>query len=258
LNETNNPNPDRQAAEEKLNRIEADLSQLESLLGEFQSIDADVLVKPFRSEAKSVATVQLRPSDYFAPAVIALLLQHLGVTLAALSIVREQRDGTMELFRVSPVSAFETLLGKYLSYLFFAGIIAAILTLAVVYGLRVPLLGSWLSYSLSLAALIFTSLGLGFVISIIAKTDSEAVQYSMILLLTSVFFSGAFVNLNTLWPPVHVVSWAMPATYGIFLLQDIMLRGLLANSVLLLGLAAIGAGLFLLAWFLLNRLMARS
>jgi ABC-2 type transport system permease protein len=96
-----------------------------------------------------VATVKLRPSDFFAPAVIALLLQHLAVTFAALSIVREQRDGTMELFRVSPVSAFETLLGKYLSYLFFAGVLAAILTLAVVYGLRVPLLACFRHFTIT-------------------------------------------------------------------------------------------------------------
>lgn len=258
FNTSSSSDPDRQATEEKINKIETDLSKLETLLGEFQNIDADVLVKPFRSEAKSVATVRIRPSDFFAPAVIALLLQHLAVTFAALSIVREQRDGTMELFRVSPISAFETLLGKYLSYLFFAGVLAVILTLAVVYGLEVPMLGSWLSYSLSLAALIFTSLGLGFVISLIAKTDTEAVQYSMILLLTSVFFSGAFVNLNTLWKPVQVISWAMPATYGISLLQNIMLRGTLANSLLLSGLTAIGLGLFVLAWVLLRRVMARS
>ena len=120
------------------------------------------------------------------------------------------------------------------------------------------MLGSWLGYCLSIAALIFTSLGLGFVISLIAKTDSEAVQYSMILLLTSVFFSGAFINLNTLWKPVQVVSWAVPATYGISLLQNIMLRGFLPNPILLPALAAIGLGLFLLAWLLLSRTMARS
>ncbi len=243
---------------ERISKIEAELSGLETLLTEFQNIDPNVLVSPFRSEAKSVAPVQLRPSDFFAPPVIALLLQHLSVTFAALSIVRERREGTMELFRVSPVSAFEVLLGKYLSYLLFAGILAAILTLAVIYVLGVPMLGDWSLYSLSIAALIFTSLGMGFVISLVAKSDSEAVQYSMILLLTSVFFSGAFINLNALWQPVQVVSWALPATYGILLLQNVMLRGFLANFILLVSLTAIGAGLFFIAWLLLRRLMQRG
>ncbi|MCK6628660.1 MAG: ABC transporter permease [Anaerolineae bacterium] len=243
---------------EKLDKIEGDLADLEALLGEFQSIDADVLISPFRSEAKSISPVQIRPSDFFAPAVIALLLQHLSITLGALSIVQEHQRGAMELFRVSPISAFETLLGKYLSYMLFAGVLAAVLTLMVIYGLGVPMLGQWLSYALTVAGLVFASLGIGFVISLVAKTDSEAVQYSMIVLLTSVFFSGAFVNLESLWQPVRVVGWLMPATYGILLLQNIMLRGFLANAVWLLGLTAFGVGFFVLAWLLLRRLMARG
>lgn len=243
---------------ERIKKIEAELAQLQDLLDEFQSIDPNVLISPFRSQAISVAAVPIRPSDFFAPAVIALLLQHLAVTFAALSIVHERQDGTLELFRVSPISAAETLFGKYLSYLLFAGLLASILTLAVVYGLGVPMLGDWLSYSLSLTALIFTALGIGFVISLIARTDSEAVQYAMIVLLTSVFFSGAFLRLETLWRPIQLVSWSMPATYGILLLQNIMLRGFLPNANLLLGLTGFGLGLFLLAWLLLRRLMARN
>lgn len=252
------PSPENTATEEeKLVKIEGELAQLEALLGEFQSIDPSVLVSPFRSEIKSISTVPIRPSDFFAPAVIALLLQHLAVTFAALSIVQERQSGTMELFRVSPISALETLLGKYLSYLLFGGILAAILTLLVVFGLGVPMLGDWYLYGATVAALLFTSLGIGFVISLVAKTDSEAVQYSMIVLLTSVFFSGAFINLQALWAPVRVISWAAPATYGVMLLQNIMLRGFLANFVILLGLIAIGIGFFLVAWLLLRRLMAR-
>lgn len=243
---------------EKLDKIGAELADLEALLGEFQSIDADVLISPFRSEARSISPVQIRPSDFFAPAVIALLLQHLGITLAALSIVQEHQRGAMELFRVSPISAFETLLGKYLSYMLFAGILAAVLTLMVIYGLGVPMLGQWLSYGLTIAALVFASLGIGFVISLVAKTDSEAVQYSMIVLLTSVFFSGAFVNLESLWQPVRVIAWLMPATYGILLLQNIMLRGFLANWTWLLGLTAFGVAFLVIAWLLLRRLMARG
>jgi ABC-2 type transport system permease protein len=120
------------------------------------------------------------------------------------------------------------------------------------------MLGGWLAYGLSLAVLVFTSLGLGFLISLIATTDTEAVQYSMIALLTSVFFSGALISLNSLWLPVRTLSWLLPATYGVQLLQNIMLRGLSFNPILLGGLLAIGLFLFFIAWYLLGRLMARS
>jgi ABC-2 type transport system permease protein len=120
------------------------------------------------------------------------------------------------------------------------------------------MLGTWEAYALSLAILVFTSLGIGFVISLLATTDTEAVQYSMITLLMSVFFSGALISLNSLWLPVRTFSWILPATYGVQLLQNIMLRGLSFNPILLGGLLAIGLLLFFVAWYLLGRLMARS
>ncbi|MCB9078163.1 MAG: ABC transporter permease [Anaerolineaceae bacterium] len=246
------------AEKQRLNQLEGNLDELNSLLEEFQTIDPDILVRPFRSEPKSIASVQLRPSDFFAPAVIALLMQHLVVTFAALSVVTERRAGTMELFRISPISPIETLLSKYLSYFILGSMLTIILTAVVVYGLGVPMLGPWGLYALIMTSLIFTSLGIGFVISLIAQTDSQAVQYSMILLLTSVFFSGAFIGLHLLQGPVKVVSWAIPATYGIRLLQDIMLRGYLANPLLLTSLTAIGSLFFVIAWVLMRRAMAQA
>ncbi|HXV42157.1 MAG TPA: ABC transporter permease, partial [Anaerolineae bacterium] len=214
LDEIEDNQADYNTEVEKVAQIEEDLTTLDTHLSEFQSIAPNVLVSPFRSEAQSISTIQFKPADFFAPSVIVLLLQHLAITFAALSIVRERVNGAMELFRVSPISAIEMLTSKYLSYIVFSGILAVILTLLVIYGLAVPMLGTWLSYGLVIAALIFTSLGIGFVISLLAQTDSQAVQYSMIVLLASVFFSGAFLALQTLWEPVRVVSWALPATYG--------------------------------------------
>lgn len=237
-------------------RIEGELAILEERLAEFTQIDTNVLVRPFRSETRGIAEIQPTPEDYFAPAVIALLLQHLAITFAALSIVRERSVGTMELFRVSPLSAGETLFGKYLSYFIFGGILTAILTLLLVYVLRVPMLGDWFNYMLVVAAILFTSLGIGFVISILSKTDSQAVQFTMLVLLTSVFFSGFLMELSMIWEPVRVVSWALPTTYGIILLRDIFLRGNPADLFLLGGLFLIGVGLCLVSWLLLRRLIS--
>lgn len=238
-----------------LTKLEHDLSQIDARLREFLDIDPRVLITPFSSEAQSIATIKTGITDFFAPSVIVLLLQHLTVTFAALSIVRERRLGSMELFNVSPLSALETLLGKYISYILFGGVLATILLALTMFGMRVPLLGSAWGVALVIAALLFTSLGIGFVISLLSSTDIQAVQYSMIVLLTSVFFSGFILGLDTLWQPVRTISWAIPATYGILLLRDIMLRGSALAPDLLLQLTAIGAALFLAAWFLLRRSM---
>jgi ABC-2 type transport system permease protein len=242
----------------RLDKIDKDINDLDSKLTEFQGIDPTIIVSPFRSEAKSMANVQPSVSDFFAPAVLALLLQHLAVTFAALSIVRERNVGTMELFRVSPLSAAEALFGKYISYMLFGGVIAAILSALLVFGLHVPMLGDWWNFILVIAAVLFTSLGIGFVISIVSQTDSQAVQYSMIILLASVFFSGFIMSLDMLWEPVRVISWLLPTTYGILLLRDIALRGIGPNWALLGGLIAIGLVLMLISLRLMRRLIVSS
>ena len=250
--------PEGPAQLSRLERIEAGLADLEENLEEFQRLDANILVSPFSSEIRSIAPIQPSAPDFFAPAVLALLLQHLAVTFAALSIVRERTVGTMELFRVSPLSAAEALFGKYLSYFIFGGFIALALTLLLVYGLQLPMIGNWINFALVVAAILFTSLSIGFLISIFSQNDSQAVQYTMIILLASVFFSGFMMDLEMLWEPVRVVSWALPTTYGIVLLRDISLRGLPPNTILLIGLFAIGVVLTFIAWLAMRRLISRS
>jgi ABC-2 type transport system permease protein len=239
----------------RIDQIDQDLTELETRLATFREIEPAIMVNPFRSETKSMASLQPTVSDFFAPAVLALLLQHLAVTFAALSIVRERNTGTMELFRVSPLSAGEALFGKYMSYMVFGGIIAAALSALLVFVLHMPMLGNWWYLALVIAALLFTSLGIGFFISIISQTDTQAVQYSMITLLASVFFSGFIMSLNTLWEPVRVISWMLPNTYGTFLLRDIALRGIAPDWTLLGALVTIGLFLVLVSWRLMKRLI---
>lgn len=242
----------------RLDKIDKDITDLDGKLTEFQGVDPSLMVSPFRSETKGMASILPSLSDFLAPAVLALLLQHLAVTFAALSIVRERNVGTMELFRVSPLSAAEALFGKYISYMLFGGVIAAILSALLVLVLHVPMLGNWGYFILVIAAVLFTSLGIGFAISIVSQTASQAVQYSMITLLASVFFSGFIMSLDVLWVPVRIISWLLPTTYGTVLLRDIALRGNSPNWLLLGGLIAIGLVLMLVSWQLMRRLIASS
>jgi len=242
----------------RLDKIDQDITSLDSKLTEFQSIKPSIIVSPFRSETKNEANAQPTILDFFVPAVLALLLQHVAVTFAALSIVRERNAGTMELFRVSPLTAAEALFGKYISYMLFGGVIAAILSALLVFVLHVPMLGNWWYFALVIAAVLFTSMGIGFAISIISQTDSQAVQYSMIVLLASVFFSGFIMSLDNLSQPVKIISWMLPTTYGTVLLRDIALRGVDPNWWLLGGLIAIGLALMLISWQLMRRLIASS
>ncbi len=242
----------------RIAKIDQDLSVIANDLNQYNNIDPSIVVSPFGNQVKDILPTTVTAVAFFAPAVLALLLQHLAVTLGALSIVRERAIGALELFRVSPLSASEALVGKYLSYFFFGGLVAIALTALMVFGLHLPMLGDWLSFAVVIAGVLFTSLGIGFVISLVSQTDSQAVQYTMLVLLTSVFFSGFILDLNSLLPPVLVVSGLVPTTYGTLLLRDLVLRGLPLNSLLIGGLFALGVILYFIAWWLMRRLISRA
>ncbi len=236
-------------------QLEQNISDLNTQLKDFEKMDPNVITSPFDVKTESVTGIELELTDFFTPAVIVLLLQHLFVTFAALSIVAERRAGTFELFRTSPISAGEILLGKTLSFFIFGLIIAVALTLLVVFALGTPMLGSWVNYAIAVIVLLLTSLAVGFFISLVSENDTQAVQFSMLLLLASIFFSGFFLDLRLMWEPMKVVSYLLPATYGINIMHDVMLRGLPLPLVYIGGLAAIGIVLFLVNWMIMRRMM---
>jgi len=233
-----------------------EFARIETALEAILALDPVVVARPFVGVVANANHVPLGTIDFYVPGVIALLLQHMAVTLAALSIVREVRGGSIELFRAAPISALETLLGKTISFLLLTGALAAVLSALVIFGLRVPMFGAWPDYALTLAVLLFTSISLGFAISVISETDTQAVQLAMIVLLASIFFSGFFIALHRLADYVQVVSWLLPATYGTALLKEIMLRGWALNWLLLGGLLLLGVLFFAFSWYRLRRLMA--
>lgn len=206
-------------------KIVDDANRLKSSSAQIKLIPPQVAVSPFRSDSRNINPVTPNFVAFYAPAVIALLVQHIAVTLTALTLVRERLLGTVELFRVSPLTATEVAGGKYVSYFILTAVMAVILSAAMYFGLQVPILGRYGLYALVLGLLILASLSYGFFISAVSNTESQAVQLSMLVLLASVFFGGFFLALTSLLPFVRVVSYILPVTYGIAALQAVMLRG---------------------------------
>jgi ABC-2 type transport system permease protein len=212
------------------------------------TIPPEVLVTPALPAYQNVRGQALDFMTFYAPGVLALILQHIAVTLGSLSLVRERILGAMELFRVAPVTLNQVLMGKYLGYTIFIGIItAALVALLVFTPLAIPFLGS-ISLFVALT-LLFTlaSLGIGFLVSAWASSDSQAVQLSMLVLLMSIFFSGFFLPLENFSPEIRGVGYALPLTHAIQGYQSIMLRGSAPSQFTWLGMAIIAGVMYLLA-----------
>jgi ABC-2 type transport system permease protein len=216
-------------------------------------VPPQVVAAPTRAETRNLAPVNPNVVAFFAPAVLALVLQHMGVTLTALSLVRERLSGAMDIFRVAPVRALEILIGKYLAYAFFNLSIAAGLSFLLVGVLKVPLRSAPGDVAWVVVLLSFASLGLGLLISTVVDSERQAVQLSMLVLLASVFFSGFVLPLDQFITPLRIAAYSLPVTHGIQLLQDLMLRGGTNQGWELLVLAGIGVCLFLLTSLTVRR-----
>lgn len=251
------PANDQATLDQQAEQADADLARLDQQLAEFEKVPADVMVSPLTTETKSIATFTPSFMTFYAPGVLALILQHVAISIASLALVREKVFGAIELFRVAPVTAFEILLGKYGSYVLFVGFLALVLTAAMIYLLGVPLLGYIWYLVLSIFLLVFASLGIGFAISATSGTDSQAVQASMLVLLAAMFFSGFVFPLAQILAPVRYIGYLLPVTYSITNLQNVMLKGIPPPWLYLVALGAMGVVLFVFSWWRYRRSMVK-
>ena len=217
------------------------------------TVDPAVLVRPFAVDTSSVIDADIDPTDYFTPAALALLLQHLALTFAALSLVRDRSTGLFELLRIGPLTSTQILLGKCAAYLLVGSVVAAALTASAVFFLGVPFSGEIAWFAAMVVGVLLASLSLGMVLSSISQTESQAVQFAMLTLLAALFFSGFVLGLDSLTYPVKLISWTLPVTYGIRSFQTVMLLGEPPSTEDIVGLAALVVVYGSIAAFALRR-----
>ena len=263
--ETNLENPQEVAVagvlasqvSERLNRvlIETVVSKAQAVSGIRFPIPPDVVAQPTRAVVTSVAPTPPGIIRFFGPAVLVLVLQHLAVTLVALSLVRDKMSGMLELFRVSPTASGEIILGKLAAFGVIGAAIAGLSTMLLIVGFGVPMTGGTLPLVGILGLVLVSSLGIGLVVALVSDSERTAVQLSLLLLLASILFSGFILNLDEFTMPVRAIAYLLPVTHGIALIQDSMLYGTIASPAPALALGAIAVVSIVLGWVLLRRAM---
>jgi ABC-2 type transport system permease protein len=220
---------------------------------DLSKVPPEVIASPTRAVVENLSPVDPTIVGFYGTAALALVLQHLAVTLIALSIVRERASGSIDRFRSSPMRATELVIGKVLAFGLLGGAIAAISTWLLVSVLGVPMLGAPAVIALVIVLLLVASLGLGLLISVISDSERQAVQLALLTLLASMFFSGFVLHIEEFTPAVQVGAYLLPVTHGISLLQGEFLSGAMAHPWQLAALFGIAAVLLFVSWTLLWR-----
>jgi len=192
----------------------------------------------------------LESKNYVVPGLIAVILQIIAALLTSLTIAREREMGTMEQLLSTPLRPVEIVLGKMLAY-FVVGIADAIIALLVgLFVFGVPLRGSILVLAVSVCTFLVGVLFWGVFVSAVATTQLQAYQMGVLSSFLPAFLLSGFVYaIETMPPPIQVITHIIPARYVVTIMKGVFLKGVGLNVLWgELGFLALYAGIiFLLA-----------
>jgi ABC-2 type transport system permease protein len=167
----------------------------------------------------------LRQEVFIVPGVLALVMQFTMTFLSMSTIVRERELGTLEQLVVSPIQSSELMLGKMIPLITIGYInVTAILLMAVLW-FGVPVVGSVVLLYVTVLVFFFTTLGLGTLVSTIAKTYIQAVQLIQFFLMPSMLLSGFIFPVAAMPPVLRSLSYLVPLTYFLTIVRGIIIKG---------------------------------
>lgn len=204
---------------------------------------------PLQMEQRVWFNSELRSRNYLVPGLIAIIMTLTGALLTAMVMSREWERGTMEALLVTPLSMSEVIVGKLLPYfiLGMGGLVLAVSMALFLFG--VPLRGSlWVLIATS-ALFLITALGMGLLISTVARSQFVAGLLAIVTTFLPAFILSGFIfDIGSMPTAVQMITHIVAARYYVSILQTVFLAGnvwsvILPNALGLVILASVFLGL---------------
>ncbi|MCA3913961.1 ABC transporter permease [Vibrio vulnificus] len=190
--------------------------------------DFDFQIRPKPTQTFEVALYynpSRRSAVNIVPGLLGVILTMTMILFTSAAIVRERERGNLELLITTPVRSFELMVAKIVPYIF-VGLIQVFIILGlghIIFG--VPINGSVAQILLGTLFFIAASLTLGLVISTIAKTQLQAMQMTVFILLPSILLSGFMFPYEGMPVAAQWIAEVLPATHFMRMIRGIVLRG---------------------------------
>jgi len=198
------------------------LIKSQQLLFQKMNLDAppyDIRVRPWYNPDGITAY-------YMVPAILGIIVTMTMVIITAVAIVRERERGTLEQLIVTPLRPYELMLGKIIPYIALGYIQITVALLVGALFFQVPIRGSLLELYLLTLFFITASLGLGLMISNMAKNQMQAFQMSFFVMLPSILLSGFMFPREAMPRIIYYISDIIPLTYYLDIIRGIVLKGI--------------------------------
>ncbi len=178
----------------------------------------EIRVRPWYNPAQKSAV-------FIVPGIVGILLTITMTLITSTAVVRERERGTLEQLIVTPIGKLSLMLGKLVPFVLVGYVqMTVVLTLGVIF-FDIPVRGSLLLlYALALV-FILASLGVGLLISTVARSQAQAMQLSFFFMLPNILLSGYIFPRAAMPEPAQYLGLLLPLTYFLDILRGVLLKG---------------------------------
>lgn len=168
--------------------------------------------------------------------------------ISGMGLLGERTSGTLERLLATPVKRSEIVFGYMLSYGLLAIAQSTVIVLATIWLLKVEVVGN--VFSIILVSLLFAlvALAFGILMSTLANSEFQMMQFIPLVVVPQVFFSG-IIPLDSMASWVQVIGKILPLTYAGDALTKIVMEG---ESIFNLGGDILALFIFLIILVTLN------
>ncbi|MGB9711527.1 MAG: ABC transporter permease [Dissulfurimicrobium sp.] len=191
---------------------------------------------------------EVRSRNYLVPGLIAVIMTLTGALLTAMVVAREWERGTMEALMSTPVTIAEILVGKVIPYFMLGMGGMGLSVLMAVYLFNVPFYGSYVVLFIASSLYLLAALGMGLLISTVARSQFVAGQMAIIATYLPAFILSGFIfDIRSMPFPIRVITHVIPARYFVSILQTVFSAGdvypvIFANAAALVVIASFFMG----------------
>jgi ABC-2 type transport system permease protein len=197
----------------------------------------------------------LNSQIYFVPGVAATLLLIVTMITTSMGLAREKEMGTLEQVMVTPIRPEVLILGKTLPY----GLIGLIdLGLVIALGawiFEVPIRGSLPLILFAGCLYMLTTLGVGLLVSALARTQQQAFMGGMFFIMPAILLSGFMTPVENMPQWLQPLSGFTPVRHFVEIMRGVLLKdaGFWDLSPQLAALAGMGLVVYASAAYALRR-----
>lgn len=209
--------------------------------GYIASIVAQYEAEHFPQRLKSTPQINLEIRNWFNPnliflwytviSLITILATTIALVLTSLSIAREREMGTFDQLIVSPLSAFEILVGKIVPPLMISLIMTTLMSLFVIIFFKVPFTGSIPLFYISMITYLLSILGVGLFFSSVCKTQQQAILGAFTFQMPAILLSGYISPVEDMPMFFQHLTLINPVRFFLVIMKGLFLKDMPAEYV---------------------------